>query len=271
MFKKSFEVGNTVRFVEADNVGARGTRKNALYVVDRIDGDMVGIGLGRCNEVFDTRLALVSEGVLPFTTGDKVVVTNSGALYNSYTVAAEAMGLTNWIKWGHDDDAYPLKGEVVTVLSAFKYENYDRVVYAVERENGTQHIIGERGVALYVEVPEYPVFKVGDKVRVKISGYGSVRAQLPGQSEEGSNSFHKDMDQYVGEVFKVFKITRDGYRMQGTFYGWMPQWLELYTATPLEEAQAEVKRLQSVVDKQAEEVLELRGIMSKASDLLAEI
>lgn len=261
-----FKVGNTVRFIDADDKGAHGTRKNALYVVDCVDGNMIGIGLGRFNEVFESRLELVADGVLPFTTGSKVKITNPGNRYDGYTDAAEAMGLTDWASCYHDSKyryQAPQIGEVGTVLSAFKASS-SRAIYAVEMEDGVQHIMGEAGITAYV-APVVPTFNEGDKVRVK-------------PSVERPKYGWGDVD--PGDVGVVRRVGPDGWCADGMLqvdfpkqYGWtaLAVDMELYTLTPLDEAQAEIARLKKVLDKKDKELLEVRTIIGQAAEILSEI
>lgn len=272
---KSFAVGNTVRFTHESRMGHSGSVQHKLYVVSRVEQYKQQDDLLYLNDGSNTisicadRVELVSEGALPFTTGDQVITATNcwEGCYSGYSVAAETMGLTSWARHGLKDH------QTYTVWSAMKHEYNGDVVVAVEDSTGKQYMISHKALEKYVEpepVPEYPVFKVGDRVRVKASEHGSVQATLPGCGV-GSNSFHKDMDRFVGQVFKVGGITRDGYRMQGTIFGWMPQWLELYTATPLEEAQEEIERLKNVLDKKDKELLEVRTLIGQATEILNEI
>ena len=255
-----FKIGNTVRFIDADNSGAHGTRKNALYVVDSAQHDMIGIGFGRMSEVFESRLALVSEGALPYTTGDKVTITNPGQRYDGYRVAAEAMGLTKWVSCYQDGfhGAIPQCGDVGTVLSAFDAGGY--VLYAVEMAGGEQHILNGSGIAAYV-APVVPTFKRGDRVRVKASvstprhGWGRVKA---------------------GDVGVVHYMATSADTISVNFpaqSGWsgVQAEMELYTATPLEEAQEEIERLKKVLAKKDAELVEVRTLIGQATEILGEI
>lgn len=254
-----FKVGNTVRFISDDNQGMGGTRKNALYVVDSAQGGMFGIGFGRGCEVFESRLALVSEGALPLTTGDKAVITRPDARYDAYAYAAEATGLTNWASYDRTPRLpRPDVDQVVTILSAVKHENSSTVIYAVECEDGSQHLIGERGLKKYV-APVVPTFQVGDRVRVKASvdrpqaGWGSVKP---------------------GDVGVVTRCSSYGliinFPAQRGWSGAQAE-MELYTATPLEEAQEEIERLKKVLAKKDAELVEVRTLIGQATEILGEI
>lgn len=254
-----FKVGNTVRFIDADNSGAHGTRKNALYVVDSAQHDMIGIGFGRMSEVFESRLALVSEGALPLTTGDKAVITRPDARYDAYAYAAEATGLTNWASYDRTPRlSRPDVDQVVTILSAVKHENSSTVIYAVECEDGSQHLIGERGLKKYV-APVVPTFQVGDRVRVKASvdrpraGWGAVkRGDVGVVSHSGSTSLSINFPSQ-------------------SFWNAVADEMELYTATPLEEAQEEIERLKKVLAKKDAELVEVRTLIGQATEILSEI
>lgn len=255
-----FQVGNTVRFLDKDNSGSYGTRKGALYVVDSAQGGMVGIGFGRGNEVFEARLVLVSASSLPFTTGDKVIITNPGQRYDGYRDAAEAMGLTKWVSCYQDGfhGAIPQRGDVGTVLSAFDAGH--NVLYAVEMAGGEQHILNSSGIAAYV-APVVPTFKVGDRVRVKASvstpchGWGRVKA---------------------GDVGVVHHVPTFANTLVVNFpaqNGWsgVQSEMELYNVTPLEEAQEEIERLKKVLAKKDAELLEVRTLIGQATEILSEI
>lgn len=258
----NFRKGNTVRFVDHDGAGDFRTKQHKLYTVThdyngtylvKLDGDI---------HISDSRVKLVSETTLPFTTGDKVVIKDKSSHYDYYKVAAADMGLTNF-KQGQRMNPAIQNGEVVTVLSARAHCTAPNVVVVgVERENGEQHIFGASALELVV-TPPYPVFNEGDKVRVKPSverplhGWGAVKAGDVGVVSTGNNGGKKSS-------FQV------NFPAQ---YSWnaASQEMELYTLTPLEVAQEEIERLKKVLDKKDAELVEVRTKIAQATDLLSEI
>lgn len=254
------KAGNTVRFTDTSGAGHAGSVKNRLYTIDRIDmGDLLVMvdSKGSRIAVIDSRVAFVAEGGLPFTNGDKVKVLTTGAQYTTYMNAANAMGLTAYMRKNTLK-----KDAVVTVLSAFQHEStYMGTLYGIEDEEGNQYVIGERGLEKYVAPvePPKPEFKLGDRVRVKADitqpkySWGSVKA---------------------GDVGVVSYISRT---MMSVDFPTQSYWnaaieeMELYTLTPLEAAEEEIERLKKVLDKKDSELLELRTKIEQVAEILTEI
>lgn len=261
--------GNVVRFKDPSSSGHSGSVHNRLYTVRReVFGDLVDLvdNEGKLIAVSNYRVELVAEGKLPFTSGDKVVITNSNWRYDGYKAMAAHLELTNWasIYDAPQDRAAPQNGDVATVITASLHENGRTVVYAVQTENGKQHIMGAEGLEKYVE-PVAPTFKVGDRVKLK----GDV--QRPHYGTGGYNR---------GDVGTVRSVVPEGSYGFGDMCVDFPQhscWaarvseMELAINTPLEDAQEEIERLKKVLDLKDKELVEIRAKVSQATEMLDEI
>lgn len=267
---KSFKEGNTVRFTHVSGLGHSKSVQHRLYTVQRyFMGELLDLidSEGTCITVSDYRVELVSERELPLTNGDKAVITHKDRRYDAYREMAEGTGLTNWASHYSGPSYKPFDGEVVTVLSAIKHQNHNTVIYAVECEDGSQHLYGESGIAKYV-APVAPVFNVGDRVRVKADvvnprhawGY-TKRGDVGVVTHLGGVSDGKWID--AGDLLVDFPAQN----------GWTAKAdeMELVTTTPLEEAQDEIERLKKVLAKKDAELVEVRQKVGQVAEMLEEI
>lgn len=253
------KAGSTVRFKDHSGDGDSATKQHKLYVVRSIGDDFIRTICGV--DCLARRFAFVSEEPLAFTVGDKVRVSTTGAVYTTYDAAAEAMGLTAY-QWGRNSLS---NGEAVTILSAFRHPDYDRVLFGVQRANGEQYVIGERGVEA---LPAYAAFKVGDRVRIKPVTNGE-RAHAIVNGVDTVDTVVGNMPEYVGKITTITGAGWGGYSLKGLPYAWMPQWLELVISTPLEEAQAEIERLKKVIADSAATVVAAQTLLGQAAENLS--
>ena len=239
-------------------MGDSGARRNALYTVAGVDypeqGRLAGVRMVGGIYVNSHRVELVAESKeqAPFVVGEKVVVTNTGEGYPHYRAMAEELKLTKW-NYG----SRTVEGKVYTVVSAARHPYGYGVVYAVQDDEGAQYLIGVEGLTKYVK----PVaeFQIGDRVRVVATGVWSRDVAVV-HGTKARNTFIDDMEQYVGQVFTIKGFGSGGYRLEGSSWSWMPQWLEavpLTTEEKLFAAKAEIAVLKGELDIATREVVGL--------------
>lgn len=123
-----------------------------------------------------------------FPLGAVVEVTDSGQGYSTYQAMAEFMGLTAWGAT-HSQSRYPKDGATYHVIAKAMHESpeYGEVL-GLQAEDGTQCIIGTRGVKLIAA----PVLSLSAQV-------AAIEAQLAAVTKE-----RDELKEQVATVRRLF-------------------------------------------------------------------
>ena len=101
-----------------------------------------------------------------FNKGDLVEVIYSGEAYSNYTDMANKLGLTNFKSLSRVSNGFV--GEIIDFSEHLEYAPHG-IVYGIELDNGSQYLIGEKGLKLIksysISLPDndkYPILDMED-------------------------------------------------------------------------------------------------------------
>lgn len=139
--------------------------------------------------------------------GTKVVITDNGQHYDSYKDMAQWLKLKNWKR-----DPRVRKGDKGTVLSTRKHEyNYD-ICYGIVLEDGTEVIMGGKGIeAIGYEKP---------KPQPKTPAKEAVAKLKKLQESDDFESTHGAADKILCDLLESLghKDVVDAWRKVGKYY-----------------------------------------------------
>lgn len=158
-----------------------------------------------------------------FKVGDKVIITDSGESYTTYSDMFEKMGFSDTKRNGGWEN-----GEEGIVFAVEQHPTYANIILALRHLDGRECLIGEKGVRLI----DGSSISIHDQILLSLNLKKGDRVKIthvvPDYHLGWANSWIAFMTAYVGKTYTVENtLTNDGVQFEGVRYWFPAQCIEI--------------------------------------------